>query len=206
MSLKDGCPECASLGYWCRECQRRRDVYSNAVKTARWRLKRLEDAQQIECRDCRALQVERLVAHRNGPMPKCSEHSGVARREREREAKRHPVHFQCLTCGVTVTIQHMEAHLASKSHAWYARPARAAKAAEQEAAKAALAAQREAAEQEPARADVEEWITQWPTAAEVALAAEPEDWLSLLDLVALRNRLAADRRTRGVPPEGLAVA
>lgn len=205
MSLKDGCPECAALGYWCRECQRRLTVYRNAVKTARWRLKLLEDAQQIECPDCRALQIERLVAHRNGPMPKCPEHSGVARRERAREAKRQArreaAHaIECPACR-DLTLQRIGTRVAAVAKCpEHGRPSRAG----QDAAKAARAARRKAAEQEPARAYVEEWITQWPTAAEVALTVEPEEWLPMLDLVALRNRLAADRRVRGIPPEGLA--
>ncbi|MGV8967189.1 MAG: hypothetical protein ACOH2F_13010 [Cellulomonas sp.] len=121
MSLKDGCPECTALGVWCRECKRKRDAFSNARKQERWRQKRLEDAQQIACPDCRRLQIQRLEARGTGRKPTCPEHSGAARREAAREEKRRLVaHFQCRTCGITVAIQQMDAHLASKSHTWHA--------------------------------------------------------------------------------------
>lgn len=120
MKSTDGCPECTALGARCEGCKRAKEALNNARKQERWRQKLLEDAQQIACPDCRRLQIERIAARGTGPKPKCSEHSAVARKEAAREEKRRlAVHFQCRSCGITVAIHQMEAHLSSKSHAWH---------------------------------------------------------------------------------------
>lgn len=39
---------------------------------------------------------------------------------RDIRGRKVTVRFECRTCGVTVAVQHMDRHLASKGHAWHA--------------------------------------------------------------------------------------